>query len=170
MPAGRPLSPTLGWSLAAAGSAALLAAAALPALASGPLAEAVHAAFGGVCHQIADRSPHLAGEPLALCHRCTGMLAGLAAGAALAPLVLRPISRAARGLLSRVPRQHRAGLVLLFAAVPTTLDWALGASGLLANTPASRTLTAAVLGLAAGLIIARELLRRPTPHPTPHHA
>ena len=166
----RTLTPTLGWSLAAAGAAALLALAAVPALADGPLADAVHRGFAGVCHQMPSRSPHLAAGPMALCHRCVGMLAGLVLGVILAPAAVRPLARAARQRLARVPRRHRAALVLSLAAVPTTVDWALGALGLVANTPASRTLTGAVLGLAAGLVIARELLRSRRPHPTLHHA
>jgi hypothetical protein len=110
------------------------------------------------------------GEPLALCHRCVGMVGGLALGVLAAPVVARPLAHAGRRILGRVPRHHRAGLALLLAAVPTTLDWSLGAAGVVANTPVSRVLTGAIVGAVAGVVIARELLRRATPHPTPRHA
>ena len=104
-------------------------------------------AFSGVCHQIADRSPHLLGVPLAVCHRCYGIYWGLPL-AALAFLALSRwdgrISRAARWL---VPA----------SLVPPGADWLGDVLGLWTNTPLSRFLTGAVFGLVAGYFLARAL-------------
>ena len=50
-----------------------------------------------------------------------------------------------------------AGLVLLGALIPTTLDWLLGVLGLWHNTPVSRMATGGLLGLIAGYYLARAL-------------
>lgn len=47
-------------------------------------AEGARLAFSPICHQEAARSPFFAGEQLAVCHRCSGIYAGLLAGALLA--------------------------------------------------------------------------------------
>jgi hypothetical protein len=60
-----------------------------------------------------------------------------------------------------VPSRHRAAVLFFLALLPTSVDWALGATGLWANTPASRIGTGAVLGLVAGLLIGRAFLAPP---------
>ncbi len=145
--------------MALAGTAALAVLAALPAVVGGTLGAAIHHAFSVACHQIADRSPHIAGEPIALCHRCSGILAGLVLGIALVPLA----SDALRNLANRGAQARW----LLLAAVPTAVDWALGALGVWANTPGSRVLTGLVFGLAAGVMVGANLVavRAPLTHP-----
>lgn len=149
---------TTGWGVAlgAAGTLAILAV--LPPVLGGEPGAFLHHAFAAVCHQIPERSPHLAGGPIALCHRCSGILAGLLAGLALAPLV-------GASRLAEV-RRGPQGRWLLAALVPTAVDWGLGALGVWVNTPLSRTLTGALFGAAAGLILAANLLaaRRPLAH------
>ena len=141
---------TIGWAVALGAGLALAVLAAVPAVVGGEVGAVVRAGFSAVCHQIPERSPHLAGGPAALCHRCSGILGGLVLGLALTPAL-------AAGLRQRVARGAQAGW-LVAAALPTALDWALGATGVWANTPASRALTGAVFGLVAGLILASNLL------------
>ena len=112
---------------------AMVVVAPLSAARDGFLAPLLYGIFAPVCHQIADRSFHLAGHPLAVCHRCFGFYIGFTLG-----LVVLPWLRPARDWLLEKPRR-----VLLFLS-PTAIDWLLPM-----NTPASRFLTG---GLAAAAI------------------
>jgi uncharacterized membrane protein len=91
--------------------------------------------FGRVCHQIPERAFYVEGHPFAVCARCTGIYFGFAAGVLLYPLVRS---------LRRGDAPERKWL--LFAAIPTLLDFALGLSGILENTHLSRSLTGAFVG------------------------
>lgn len=154
---------TLGWCVALAGTAGFFAAALVPGVVGGPSSELLHHAFGSVCHQLPERSVHLGAGPIALCHRCTGMLAGLLLGIALPGLVRVPLA---------VFRSGSQGRLLLLALIPTAVDWALGASGLWANTPGSRVATGLLFGSVAGVILAANLLtpsgRSVSPTPLTH--
>lgn len=139
------------WAGAVATVGVLLVGAVLPVALPADAAEAVRAAFRTVCHQIPERTFHVGGQPLAVCHRCLGIYAGLAAGAALV-----------------LPLRHRAqrwaGLdrwVLLAAIVPAGLDWGLDVIGLGSNTVATRVATGLWLGLLVGFVFARSLAWRP---------
>jgi uncharacterized membrane protein len=129
-----------GWALAAALVAVFVALiVGAPLLKAGGLtaaAEAVYGALALVCHQEAERSFHLAGFKLAVCARCFGLYAGALLGALAYPLA-RPLAR----------RDLPARGWLLAAGVPTSVDFALGFSGLWENTHASRFLTASLLGV-----------------------
>src|ERR1044072_5560529 len=92
-------------------------------------AQAIYQSFGYVCHQIPERSFYVAGHPLAVCARCTGLYAGLAAGILLYPLV-----RSLR--ITRTP----ARVWLFIAAVPVAVDFLLGFLGIWQNTHLSRSL------------------------------
>jgi uncharacterized membrane protein len=105
------------------------------------------ALFHPLCHQLPDRSFAIAGAPFALCHRCFGVVVGLAAGAIAAPLFLR---------LNR-PADGRGLRTMAIAAMPMLADWALDYLGVWANSPASRSLSGAVFGLAAGAVIAASM-------------
>ena len=146
----RPAPLTPGWSVALGAVGLLTVLAALPPVVGGEAGAVLRHAFSAVCHQLPERSPHLAGGPVALCHRCSGIGLGLGAGLVLAPFWglprLRHVARAVQPVW------------LLLAAVPTALDWALGALGVWANTPASRALTGALFGLVAGGVLAANLL------------
>lgn len=149
----RPLSALppharLGWGLALAGSLLLVGLAAAPSWLPAEGAAAVHRAYAWLCHQLPDRSPHVHGVPLALCHRCFGIAGGLLAGVALAPVLFGVAPR-----LEEMARR-RIGPLLAVAFLPLAVDWVLGALGVWANTPLSRTLTGAVFGLAAGVVLA----------------
>lgn len=104
--------------------------------------QAVYQAFSRACHQLPERSFYLAGHPLAVCARCTGLYAGLAAGVLFFPLV-RPL----RSALTP------ARLWLLAAAAPTFLDFSLGFFGIWQNTHLSRFVTGALLGAVAAFFI-----------------
>ncbi|HYG80287.1 MAG TPA: DUF2085 domain-containing protein [Pyrinomonadaceae bacterium] len=98
--------------------------------------------FGRVCHQLPERAFQLAGYPLAVCARCTGIYFGFAAAVLFYPLVRS---------LSRTDAPARKWLIL--AAVPAALDFALGFFGVWENTHWSRVLTGALLGAVAALYV-----------------
>ncbi|HEY0376205.1 MAG TPA: DUF2085 domain-containing protein [Pyrinomonadaceae bacterium] len=103
--------------------------------------------FGRVCHQIPGRAFELAGYPLAVCARCTGIYFGFAAGVLAYPLA-RSLNR------SDTPARKW----LLLAAAPTALDFALGFFGVWENTHWSRALTGALLGAVASFYVVPGLL------------
>ena len=90
--------------------------------------------FAQICHQLNERSFLWAGQPLAVCHRCTGIYIGFWLGLILLPVWPSLVTR----LLGR-PR-----LVLWFF-LP------LGIDVLLQNNPASRFLTGALVGFPVAL-------------------
>lgn len=98
--------------------------------------------FKVTCHQIPERSFQIGGHPFAVCARCFGLYAGALLGVAVYPLA-RP--------LTRVWAPHRRWLLL--AAVPTTVDFLLGFTGLWDNTHWSRFSTASLLGAAAAFYV-----------------
>ena len=98
--------------------------------------------FHAVCHQIPERSFQIAGYPLAVCARCTGLYVGGLLGIAAYPMV-RP--------LTRTDAPERVWLVL--AVLPTTVDFALGFFGVWENTHWSRFLTALLAGAVAAFYI-----------------
>ena len=152
---------TPGWAVAAVLAATVAALAASPPVLGFRAGALVYEGFAPFCHQIASRSPHLHGVPFALCHRCFGIVVGLAAGVAAGPLLPGVL----RGLAPRHPLA-----VLTLATLPTATDWLLGVSGVWANTAASRLATGAFFGVAAGLLLAVAFCapRRalPSTHPT----
>ena len=116
---------------------ALVLGAPLSAASGGIAAPLLYELFAPVCHQMAERSFHLAGHPLAVCHRCFGYYVGFTLG-----LVVLPLLPPARDWLLDEPKR-----ILLFLA-PTVIDWLLPM-----NTPASRFLTG-VLGAAPVAVLA----------------
>ena len=110
-------------------------------------AATVYKAFSFVCHQIPDRSFHLAEHQFAVCSRCTGLYAGFAFAALSYPLV--------RSLKSTdtPPR-----LWLILAAVPLTIDFALGYFSIWENNHLSRFTTGALLGAVAVFYIVPGLI------------
>lgn len=111
------------------------------------LASTIYQAFSPFCHQISERSFHIAGHKLAVCSRCTGIYAGVLAGVLLYPLA-RSLGR--RGAPSPV--------WLILSSVPITLDFALGFFGIWRNTHTSRLLTGALLGIACAIYLVPGLI------------
>jgi len=99
------------------------------------LAAAIYKAFSLVCHQLPDRSFHVAGNQFAVCSRCTGLYSGFAIAALAYPLV-RPLSSA------NAPKQ----IWLIVAALPLAIDFSLGYFAIWPNTHLSRFLTGALFG------------------------
>ena len=93
--------------------------------------------YGRVCHQIGDRSFHIAGNPLAVCARCSGIYAGYLAG-----LIAYPFARS----LPQTELPDRRWLIA--ALVPVAVDVAGGYLGIFENTLASRALTGLIAGAA----------------------
>src|SRR5712671_6950370 len=98
----------------------------------------IYKVFSFVCHQIPERSFHLAGHQFGVCSRCTGLYAGFAVAALVYPL--------ARSL-QRTDTPSRRWLVL--ATLPLVVDFALGYFSIWENTHLSRFLTGALLSSVA---------------------
>ena len=157
----RPPRFWLGWTLALALTVLAVLLATLPPYVGPAVREALMHGFAALCHQLPSRSPHIDGVQLAVCHRCYGVYGGLPVAVVGFLLVGRwaPVLR------------RRAGLVLVLALLPLSIDWLLGVLGLWHNTPLSRTATGAVFGLVAGLYVAhgfaQAFVPRPSPAPAP---
>lgn len=102
------------------------------------LASAIYSTFSFVCHQIPERSFHLAGHKFAVCSRCTGLYSGLAVAALVYPLV-RSLKR------TDTPRIFW----LFLAAMPLAIDFSLGYFNIWHNNHLSRFMTGALLSSAA---------------------
>ncbi len=98
----------------------------------------IYKIFSFLCHQIPERSFHLAGHQFGVCSRCTGLYAGFAVAALVYPL--------ARSL-QRTDTPSRLWLVL--ATLPLIIDFALGYFSIWENTHLSRFLTGALLSSVA---------------------
>lgn len=98
--------------------------------------------FDPVCHQISERSFHVARHALAVCHRCSGLYVGFSLG-----LLLVPRTDRIRTWLLDQPRRT------LYFAVPMLIDWTLPmniaasrfGTGLLAAAPIAALIWAAVV-------------------------
>jgi len=110
----------------------------------------VYLGFSFFCHQSPERSFALAGLPLAVCHRCSGIYLGLFAGSLLAPLRFPGSLRGRRWWL-------------LAAALPALIDFALARSGLWSGSAWSRAFSGMFLGYMISPLLVRalaELVRR----------
>jgi uncharacterized membrane protein len=103
-----------------------------------PLASAIYKVFSFVCHQIPERSFHLAGHQFAVCSRCTGLYIGFAVA-----VLIYPLARS----LTRTDAPRRRWLIL--AAVPLLIDFSLTYFGLWSNTHLTRFSSGALLGAVA---------------------
>lgn len=132
---------------ACAAGLALVLAAPWAAHRDGWVAPFLYALFDPVCHQLAERSFALWGEPLAVCHRCAGLYLGFALGVAS----WSSFPAAAARLLAR-PRW-----ILAFSA-PLAID-----ALLVANTAASRFGTGVLAAFPVALLalVAAAQLARP---------
>ncbi len=102
----------------------------------------VYGFFSYICHQMSERSLHLAGQQMAVCSRCFGVYAGLLTGILVYPLW--------RGVdeVEAIPR-----FWLFLSLIPITIDWSLTAFGIWENTHLSRFVTGAILGAACATYI-----------------
>jgi uncharacterized membrane protein len=116
-----------------------------PSTAERRAAAAVYLAGHGICHQRPERSFVLAGQPMPVCARCTGLYAGGALGLLLWGLRRRRCA----------PERTRVALVraLAIAAVPTAASVMAAWAGV--ETPnLPRAVTALPLGIAVGIALA----------------
>jgi uncharacterized membrane protein len=134
------------WAFALAGAASLVALIVLAPLLRARgwplLSQLFYEFFRPACHQMPERSFHIAGYPLAVCARCFGLYVGALAGVAVYPLARR---------VTRTDTADRAWLIA--AAVPTTVDFALGFLRVWENTHWSRFSTALLLGVVSAFYI-----------------
>ena len=107
-----------------------------------------------ICHQIPERSFHLAGFQLPVCARCLGIYLGVSGGVAYA--WLRPIT--GRAMLATPAREFRRLAVV--AAAPTVLTVALEAAGFWHPSNGTRALAGLPLGILVGLVVMNALVTR----------
>jgi uncharacterized membrane protein len=102
----------------------------------------IYTVFSFLCHQIPERSFHIAGKQFAVCSRCTGLYAGFA----LATLTY-PLFRSLRQ--TDTPR-----ILWLFAsAVPLAIDFGLTYFGVWQNNHFTRFTTGALFGAVAAIFV-----------------
>lgn len=106
------------------------------------VASTIYKVFSYVCHQIPERSFHLAGHQFAVCSRCTGLYSGFAVATLIYPLVRS---------LRRTDSPRRLWLIL--SAVPLLIDFSLTYFGIWSNTHATRFATGALLGAVAAFYV-----------------
>jgi uncharacterized membrane protein len=140
-----PLSPGFkrGWVISMAVSMGLVALALLPPfLSEGPRAFVMEL-FSSVCHQLPNRTAHIDGVSLGVCHRCFGTYLGL------------PAAGIVFGILrGRWPFTARTAPVFLaLATIPAVIDWGGEIVGFWQNTPVSRSITGAIMGSVAGYFL-----------------
>jgi len=122
--------------------AAIIAAPLLQSSGHPALASKIYGVFSFLCHQIAERSFHIAGHPFAVCSRCTGLYVGFA----LATLSY-PFFHALR-------RTDTPRIIWLFAsAVPLAVDFSLTYFGIWQNNHFTRFTTGALFGAVAAIFI-----------------
>jgi len=133
---------TVTWAITATIALALVA-----MIVAAPLAEAngharfaltIYKSFSLVCHQIPERSFHIAGYKFAVCSRCTGLYSGFALATLVFPLV-RSLRQTATPSI----------IWLFLAAAPLVIDFSLGYFSIWQNNHASRFATGALLGSVA---------------------
>jgi uncharacterized membrane protein len=111
-------------------------------------AGAVVYAFGSlICHQLPERSFHLAGFQLPVCARCLGIYVGVSGSVAFAWIQANP----GRHLLSIRARTLR--WVAVVAAAPTILTVGLEMLGVWYPSNITRALAGAPLGVLVGLVV-----------------
>lgn len=111
------------------------------------VSSAIYKTFSYVCHQIPERSFHLAGHKFGVCSRCTGLYSGLAFATLVYPLT-RPLTR------TETPRIFW----LFLASAPLAIDFLLGYFSIWSNTDLSRFVTGGLLGAAAVFYIVPGLI------------
>ena len=100
-----------------------------------------YAAFSPFCHQYADRSWHLLGEPLAVCIRCLGVYGGAALGG-----IFPAGSASLRNLAA--------------ASALCGATWILEVTGMLSIPAPVRLGAGGILGFAASRLVVRSLAQR----------
>jgi len=103
--------------------------------------------FSFLCHQIPERSLHIAGEQFAVCSRCFGVYFGLLFGFGVYPLwsnidEIEPLPK----------------FWLFLSLIPISIDWSLTFFGIWENTHLSRFVTGMFVGVACSTFIVPALV------------
>lgn len=107
----------------------------------------VYEFFSYICHQIPERSLHIAGHQMGVCSRCFGVYFGLLAGVGVYPL-WRSVDE-----IQPIPR-----VWLFLSVIPIAVDWSLTVFGIWENTHVTRFLTGLILGAACATFIVPALV------------
>jgi uncharacterized membrane protein len=102
----------------------------------------IYAFYGEICHQIGDRSLHVAGRPLAVCARCFSVYYGFLIGAAM--IFLLP---------DRFNQPRRLQLMASISLLPMLLDVAGGMAGIWTPSTATRIVTGGWFGFLGSLFL-----------------
>jgi len=113
----------------------------------GPAGAFIYGIGSFICHQIPERSFHLAGFQLPVCARCLGIYAGAAVAMALTWM------RVDRGRTLQPMRSVMVRYVAVIAAAPTMATVALEAAGAWAPSNVTRALASAPLGAFVGVVV-----------------
>ncbi|SHE98041.1 Uncharacterized membrane protein [Fodinibius roseus] len=111
-----------------------------------------HQALANLCHQIADRSFWIGGQPMAVCSRCLGIYGGLAFGWLLLPFA---------GFWKI--NSHRSRLLkklLIAMAVMNLIDIVGNYGSFWENTLTSRLILGGLLGIAAAVLFSGVFFNR----------
>jgi uncharacterized membrane protein len=138
------LAPTL-----AVAALAWLALIVITPLAPSSIATLMYATGAVICHQLPERSFHLAGFQLPVCARCLGIYAGAAAAATIHVLAVFVTDAARWRLLSTVAARR----VFLLSALPTLVTVALERSGVWDGTNVVRAIAGVVVGIGGALVV-----------------
>jgi uncharacterized membrane protein len=113
----------------------------------GFLASSLYSFFGRVCHQLAVRSFHIAGEQLGVCIRCSSIYVSFLAGLLLYPVLTRT------AFLKRLPLSW-----LLIPLAAMVLDVALNVTGVVTSSELSRIMTGSLVGFSLSLFLTPTLI------------
>jgi len=118
-------------------------------LAPSSIATLMYAIGAVICHQIPERSFHLAGVQLPVCARCLGIYAGAAAAASLHVLgVFGQDSARWRTLSPRAARR-----VFVVSALPTLVTVAVEWAGVWHGTNVIRAIAGIAVGVGGALVV-----------------
>jgi uncharacterized membrane protein len=118
-------------------------------LAPSSIATVMYAVGSVICHQLPERSFHLAGFQLPVCARCLGIYAGAAATAAIHVLGVFVADSSRWRVLS--PAAARG--VFVVSALPTLVTVVLEWSGLWSGTNVVRAMAGLSVGIGGALVV-----------------
>jgi uncharacterized membrane protein len=122
----------------------ILAAPILAAHAHARAASICYLLFSSLCHQLRERSFAIAGYSLAVCHRCTGIYAGLFLGSLLS-----------NHYLDRLIAGDARRALVFGATAPILLDALLPYMGIWTSSSTTRCATGLLFGTMGSLLLAR---------------
>ena len=118
-------------------------------LAPSSIATLMYAAGAMICHQLPERSFHLAGFQLPVCARCLGIYAGAAAAATIHVLGVFVADSTRWRLLNPAAARR----VFLVSALPTVVTVALEWAGAWSGTNVVRAIAGVALGVGGALVV-----------------